>query len=154
MEGDLAGAEEWGRRWAARTGSMTVEEITLLTRAVGDEALRPDALGLLDDWEVAPGARWHDLAFYRVLLGDNEGAIRVLSRGTPGGGEDPLRRAPVRPPRESACSNRALPVGRIRVAARPAAGLRMTHDPAVAVPLQDGGAPAHMIEPLLPVVGP
>ena len=82
MEGDLAGAEEWGRRWAAMTRSMTVEEITLLTRAVGDEALRPAALGLLDDWEGAPAARWHDLAFYRVLLGDKEGAIRVLSRGT------------------------------------------------------------------------
>jgi adenylate cyclase len=82
MEGDLDGAEEWGRRWATLTGAMTVDEITLLTRAVGDPQLRPAALGLLDEWESAPGPRWHDLAFHRVVLGDAEGAIRALSRGT------------------------------------------------------------------------
>jgi adenylate cyclase len=81
MEGDLAGAEEWGRRWAALAGSTSVEDITLLTRAAGDRALRPAALRLLDAWESGPGARWHDLAFYRIQLGDRDGAIRVLSRG-------------------------------------------------------------------------
>jgi len=81
LEGDLAGAEEWGRRWAALTGAATVEEITLLTRAAGDPALRPEARELLDRWEAAPGARWHDLAFYRTQVGDMEGAIRVIARG-------------------------------------------------------------------------
>jgi adenylate cyclase len=81
LEGDLQGAEEWGRRWAALTGAMTVDEVTLLTRAVADPALRLSALDLLDRWEAEPGARWHDLAFYRTRLGDTNGAVRALERG-------------------------------------------------------------------------
>ncbi len=81
LEGNLAGAEEWGRRWAALSGAATVEEISLLTRAVADRALRPGALALLEAWESGPAPRWHDLAFYRTWLGDLEGAIRMLERG-------------------------------------------------------------------------
>jgi TolB-like protein/Tfp pilus assembly protein PilF len=81
LEGNLAEAEEWGRRWAALTGAATVEEVTLLTRAVGDPSLRPAALALLEGWESGPAPRWHDLAFYRTQLGDVEGAIRMLERG-------------------------------------------------------------------------
>lgn len=81
LEGDLPGAEEWGRRWAALAGAMTVDEVTLLTRATADPALRPSALQRLDAWEAATGVRWHDLAFYRALLGDVTGALRALERG-------------------------------------------------------------------------
>jgi Tfp pilus assembly protein PilF len=81
LEGDLSGAEEWGRRWAALTGAMTVDEVILLTRATADPALRPAALQRLDAWEAAPGVRWHDLAYYRTRLGDTNGALRALERG-------------------------------------------------------------------------
>jgi TolB-like protein/DNA-binding SARP family transcriptional activator len=81
LEGKLEGAEEWGRRWAALTGAMTVEESSLLTRAVGDPRHRPAALALLDAWGIAPAPRRHDLAFYRVLLGDVDGALRELGQG-------------------------------------------------------------------------
>ncbi len=81
VEGNVAEAEEWGRRWAALTGAMSMEDVTLLTRAVGDLSLRPQAQARLDRWEAEPGARWHDVAFYRTWIGDRTGAIRALERG-------------------------------------------------------------------------
>jgi TolB-like protein/DNA-binding SARP family transcriptional activator/tetratricopeptide (TPR) repeat protein len=81
LQGNLPAAEEWGRRWAALTGAMTVDEVILLTRATSEPALRPAALELLDAMEITPTVRWHDLAFYRTRIGDVPGALRALERG-------------------------------------------------------------------------
>lgn len=81
IEGNLVASEEMGRRWAALTGAAPVEEIVLLTRAVGAPEPRPEALAVLDRWEARGDPRWLDIAFYRTHLDDVDGAIRGLEEG-------------------------------------------------------------------------
>jgi TolB-like protein/DNA-binding SARP family transcriptional activator len=80
-EGRLAESEEWGRRWAALTGTASVHEITTLTRAVAAPDLRPEALAILDAWASGPAPRWLDIAFYRMHLGAHDEAIEALEQG-------------------------------------------------------------------------
>lgn len=70
-----------GRRWAELAGAASVDEILTLTQAVADSNLRDAARRVLSDWQRAPHPRWHDIAFYLVMLGEYEEAVRILERG-------------------------------------------------------------------------
>jgi TolB-like protein/tetratricopeptide (TPR) repeat protein len=85
MEGDLEAAEEAGRRWVALTGAVGNSDILTLTRAMGDADLRPDAFAILERWEAGETPRWLDIAFYRLYLGDREGALTALERAVRAG---------------------------------------------------------------------
>jgi TolB-like protein/DNA-binding SARP family transcriptional activator/Tfp pilus assembly protein PilF len=81
LEGRLDAAEDAGRRWAELTGAMTADAVVTLSRAPGDPDARRAALVLLDQRERDPAPRWLDLAFYYVVLGERDAAIRVLEEG-------------------------------------------------------------------------
>ena len=81
MTGELEAAAAAGRRWAELTGTAPVDEILALTRAVGDASLRPEALEILEKWAREPRPRYHDIAFYLVLLDEADAALRTLERG-------------------------------------------------------------------------
>jgi TolB-like protein/DNA-binding SARP family transcriptional activator/Tfp pilus assembly protein PilF len=81
LEGRLDAAEDAGRRWAELTGAMTADAVVTLSRAPGDPDARRAALVLLDERERDPAPRWLDLAFYYVVLGERDAAIRVLEEG-------------------------------------------------------------------------
>lgn len=50
-------------------------------RATRADSLRPAALAVLHRWEQDANPRWLDIAFYRVAIGDNHGALAALERG-------------------------------------------------------------------------
>jgi len=81
MTGELEAAAAAGRRWAELTGTAPVDEILVLTRAMGDASLRPGALEILEMWAREPRPRYHDVAFYLVLLDETDAALRILERG-------------------------------------------------------------------------
>jgi len=81
MTGKLEAAAAAGRRWAELTGTASVDEILTLTEAVGDASLRPGALEILETWAREPRPRYHDVAFYLVLLDETDAALRILVRG-------------------------------------------------------------------------
>jgi TolB-like protein len=81
MTGELEAAAAAGRRWAELTGTAPVDEILALTEAVGDASLRPGALEILEKWAREPRPRYHDIAFYLVLLDETDAALRILERG-------------------------------------------------------------------------
>ena len=81
MTGELEAAAAAGRRWAELTGTAPVDEILTLTEAVGDASLRPGALEILEKWAREPRPRYHDVAFYLVLLDEADAALRILERG-------------------------------------------------------------------------
>ncbi|CAN5807689.1 hypothetical protein BH23GEM11_BH23GEM11_01930 [soil metagenome] len=83
MTGQIEAAAASGRRWADLTGAVSVNEIQVLTRAVAEPGPGPagEARSILASWERAAQPRWHDIAFYLVLLGEHDEAIGFLERG-------------------------------------------------------------------------
>jgi len=81
MTGQYEAAAASGRRWAELAGVASVDEILVLTRAVAGAGSGVEARGILAAWEQAPQPRWHDIAFYLVLLGEHDEALRVLEHG-------------------------------------------------------------------------
>ena len=81
VAGNAEAAAEAGRRWAELTGSADADELELLARASQDPSLRPAASAVLERWAMAEAPRWPDIAMYRVLMGDHDGALTAIERG-------------------------------------------------------------------------
>jgi TolB-like protein/tetratricopeptide (TPR) repeat protein len=79
--GDAAGAADSGRRWAELTRMAEPADVVLLSLATSDTARRRDARAILDGWERQAWPRWPEIAMYRTLIGDDDGAIRALNEG-------------------------------------------------------------------------
>jgi TolB-like protein/DNA-binding SARP family transcriptional activator/tetratricopeptide (TPR) repeat protein len=81
LEGRLHTAADWGRRWAELTGAAAPEEVVTLALAPGDPTLQEPARAILRRWAESPAPRWHDLAFYYILLGERDAAVQALEEG-------------------------------------------------------------------------
>jgi len=78
--GNASAAAEAGRRWAELTGAANPDELELLALATADSSLRPRAMAVLQRWEREPKPRLADIAMYRMLMGDDRGALAVIER--------------------------------------------------------------------------
>jgi TolB-like protein/Tfp pilus assembly protein PilF len=78
--GNAPAAAEAGRGWAELTGSADPDELELLALATADSSLRPRAMAVLERWQREPKPRLADIAMYRMLMGDDQGALAVIER--------------------------------------------------------------------------
>jgi len=82
VEGRLAEAEEYGRRWAELTGVVDPAHVVTIVRGVAaGGGGRREAAAVLRGWETGPSPRWLDIAYYWIALGEPEAALDALERG-------------------------------------------------------------------------
>jgi TolB-like protein/DNA-binding SARP family transcriptional activator len=87
MTGDAEASAASGRRWAELSGTVSPDEIVTLAWAAANPApgaqaqSRPRAREILDRWAREARPRYHDIAFYLVLLDEHDAALRILERG-------------------------------------------------------------------------
>ncbi|HSJ07020.1 MAG TPA: tetratricopeptide repeat protein, partial [Longimicrobiales bacterium] len=77
--GDLGGALEAGRTWAALSGQADPADVDVLVSATLGSAPRPDAVAVLDRWDRSP-PRMVDVVMFAGLLGEKDRALTALER--------------------------------------------------------------------------